>query len=153
MSQKKRKSSELPLHNKDEKVAKTVVVSLEDWEKFERFREHLSELEDITNELRRNWRDHLRYLTEEFQFVDHDFDGLEETVRRVPRMLKFITTGHFPPMHQDDDDLDWYDDQYINRAYNRYDRQYDDFNKRSYHPKKKLVVIVKIEDVSTNNDL
>lgn len=149
MSQKKRKSSEQQLHNKDEKVARTVTVPLDIWEKFERFQEYLPQLKEISSELRSNWKDHLRYLTEEFQFVDHDFDNLEETVRRMPRLITYIITGHFPPMNQYDDDLDYYDDEYIyNDLCNPSYRKWLGPKKQSHHPGKKLVVLVKIEDIS-----
>lgn len=111
-------------------------VTLAMWQKFQRFKEHLPELEKMMFQLRDSWKYHVRYLQEELQIYDKDFHDLEEVTKKIPRILKHITTGHYPPMSMDDEYLDYYTDELINK---RHDNS------------KVLVVKIKIDDISDGN--
>jgi hypothetical protein len=130
---------------KKEKKEKVEKVSAKDWARFQRFQDSFKELEELAAEVKSNWRDHLKYLQEEYSMFDREIDGLDEPIGKIPRLLKFILSGYLPPATIDDEDLDYYDEQ----CFNHYSAAHD----RSFGPIRpmKQIVEVHIQDISTGD--
>lgn len=143
----------------DAVIIKTVRIPLATWEKFERFNSNLKEIEELVSDIRSNWKYHLEYLSDEYHCYDkEEFKEFEETLRKLPRQIKYVSSGYYPPMEMSDDDLEYYDDLALAERCSRHhnykkSKKYNVYPQpngthKSYHPSKIMHVRVIIEDVS-----
>jgi hypothetical protein len=156
MSRKRRNQNQLD----KSVVVKTVRIPLSTWEKFERFSKQLGELQGLAFEINLQWKKHLLHLANEYNFHDKDiFGSLEENLRKLPRQIRFISSGYYPPLSMPDEDMQNCNDLELaercskkpsnykkSKNYNIYPQK--NGTHKSYHPAKVMHVRIIIEDIS-----
>jgi len=119
----------------------SVNVPPKDWKRYERFKECADSLSEWADEVKSNWRDHLRYLRDEFNiadFSDEDIDGLDQPISNIKCTLDFIRTGLYPVADDEDEEGEFIDDEFIPSSY----------HSRPSLPPQPYRCDVKIEDIS-----
>lgn len=120
------------------KKSKVKTISKAEWEMFLRFRESLPDLRECASTNLSNWRDHVKYLEDEYaDYNNEDYEDQAEEIRRMARLLKYVTDGEMPPDDVDDEDLEWEDDGFVAPRYQG--------------PRGRQVVKVQIIDISTGD--
>ena len=132
------------------KKKKTITISPKDWAAFQRFKETLDDLDSVSCELLSGWRNHLEYIREECGQYDNDdsLDEMDENCRKIPRIVKYIKTGHYLPMDSDDDDLTYYDESI---TLDEPSYRGVPYRETQFAPLKPKRVHVIIEDISTGD--
>jgi hypothetical protein len=137
---KKRRPEEQQTNQTGE--ARIETISLLEWEQFQRWKEQNEELESTSDDVMSSFKDLIDTVTSAYPEFDGDFDDLLDNVRKMPRMLRYVRSGEFPPMELDDENLCYFDEaQLMNpswvgvKAHDRFAR-------------KKMRVTVVIEDIS-----
>jgi hypothetical protein len=131
--------------SKATKVVAEETVSRKEWEMFLRFKERIAELREASSDIRVGWRDHIRYLQEEYSDYNKQYDEMQSPIRSLPRILSYITSGVDPADDEDEEEHQrYYDDDLITT-------QWGNVNNGYKSPRGRQVVTVKIEDISTGD--
>jgi len=139
--EKRQSPSKRRKFNSEDEVAIEHVTALE-WEEFQRWKRNRDDLSDLADDALCNWKGLLNNLTGMYPEFDEDFDDLHDNLRKLPRLIRLIITGEYPPLELNDEDICYYDESYM---LGKRSDGYSDLKRK----KGKMVVKVIIEDIST----
>lgn len=131
----------IPGYKKPQNVQKET-ISLQEWEQYQRWKETRNELTELIDENLQRWKQFIDSITSLCPEFDEEIDEILFSLRKLPRIMRYIDIGEMPPMDLDDDDLVYYEEGSVMGGLWGKEPSYQLDRKR------KTIVEIQIDDIS-----